>query len=178
MTENSPGSANSGSSWTSTRDDRLHYLRRSEPPRRGYWFRSHSRSDHGKQHFLNFLPLPQGHGSLRPTPLNGFWYGSPRGRGLSISTCCRYRSRSARYFSVKQYHPDSSSIVSPNSAYSLPPGRNGSPGRSMPCFKSSSKSPKPRRCSSMKPRSKALLTRTLNSPIPSMATALCQPYQT
>ena len=25
-----------------------------------------------RQHFLNFFPLPQGHGSFRPTPLNGF----------------------------------------------------------------------------------------------------------
>jgi hypothetical protein len=25
----------------------------------------------GKQHFLNFLPLPHGHGSLRPMPLYG-----------------------------------------------------------------------------------------------------------
>jgi hypothetical protein len=25
----------------------------------------------GRQHFLNFLPLPHGQGSFRPTPLNG-----------------------------------------------------------------------------------------------------------
>ena len=29
------------------------------------------------QHFLNFLPLPQGHGSFRPTFSSVFWIGSP-----------------------------------------------------------------------------------------------------
>jgi len=28
-----------------------------------------------RQHFLNFLPLPQGQGSLRPTSRNGLWVG-------------------------------------------------------------------------------------------------------
>src|SRR5258705_7702187 len=32
-------------------------------------------------HFLNFLPLPQGHGSLRPTPAWG-WGGEKPGSGL------------------------------------------------------------------------------------------------
>ncbi len=29
-----------------------------------------------RQHFLNFLPLPQGQGSLRPMSRNGLWTGS------------------------------------------------------------------------------------------------------
>ncbi len=78
--------------------------------------------DQAKQHFLNFLPLPQGQGSFRPTPLSGFRYGSLNSRSgsksgsksKSISSRLRHRSRSSRYSSVKQYHPDNSSIVSPN----------------------------------------------------------------
>ena len=74
-----------------------------------------------RQHFLNFFPLPQGHGSFRPTPLKGFsrrWL-----RALSASACRRHRSWSSRYCSLKQYHPDSSSTVSPNSVESRSSGK-------------------------------------------------------
>src|SRR4029453_6491029 len=36
-----------------------------------------------RQHFLNFLPLPQGQGSLRPTPRNGLRMDSPHGHALA-----------------------------------------------------------------------------------------------
>jgi hypothetical protein len=62
-----------------------------------------------RQHFLNFFPLPQGHGSFRPMPLKGFstcWL-----RAVSASACRRQRSWSSRYCSLKQYHPDNSEIL-------------------------------------------------------------------
>jgi hypothetical protein len=42
-------------------------------------FQAHERpalDARGKQHFLNFLPLPHGQGSFRPTPLNGLMAGA------------------------------------------------------------------------------------------------------
>jgi hypothetical protein len=64
-----------------------------------------------RQHFLNFLPLPHGHGSFRPTFLNGLAVGrddtswSRRVDARSVFPCA---------FELKQYQPDSSSMVSPN----------------------------------------------------------------
>src|SRR5881409_3480014 len=40
-------------------------------------------------HFLNFLPLPQGHGSLRPTPTYGFTAGTA---GIAAPTAAPTRA--------------------------------------------------------------------------------------
>ena len=37
------------------------------------------------QHFFNFLPLPQGQGSLRPT------FGTPPATGASLAACTPWR---------------------------------------------------------------------------------------
>ena len=67
-----------------------------------------------RQHFLNFLPLPQGQRSFRPTPLNGFARRWLRARLASASR--RHRCWSSRYCVVKQYHPDNSSCLGKSSA--------------------------------------------------------------
>src|SRR5581483_3623409 len=70
-----------------------------------------------RQHFLYFLPLPQGQGSLRPIPRNGLIAGMSSGSSGSVGML-RTRSRSLLRFCEKLYQPDSSSMVSPNSVYS------------------------------------------------------------
>jgi hypothetical protein len=60
---------------------------------RGAFLRSgdgHHSGDFPRQHFLNFLPLPQGQGSLRPTSRNGLW----TGRGARSSAAQSSRSSS------------------------------------------------------------------------------------
>src|ERR1700730_16062245 len=129
-----------------------------------------------RQHFLNFFPLPQAHGSFRPTPLNGFSSRWLRARLASASR--RHRCWSSRYCVVKQYHPDNSSTVSPNSVSSRSSGRRGSPGCAIPRLRSSSKWSNPRTWLSIKPRSNAFFTRMFRSLMPRIAMALCQPTQT
>ena len=47
----------------------------------------HRLCGHLPQHFLNFLPEPQGHGSFGPTFSSSRWYGTPgsAGRGVTDS---------------------------------------------------------------------------------------------
>src|SRR5581483_1416406 len=58
-----------------------------------------------RQHFLYFLPLPQGHGSLRPIPRNGLIAGMSSGSSGSVGML-RTRSRSLLRFCEKLYQPD------------------------------------------------------------------------
>src|SRR3954451_7607658 len=68
------------------------------------------RDSRPRQHFLNFLPLPQGQGSLRPTPLNG----STNGWGMAAngsrtsSELVAHRSSSCWAASEKAYQLESS----------------------------------------------------------------------
>ena len=63
-----------------------------------------------RQHFLNFLPLPHGQGSLRPA------FGASRSN-VSAKKCesvlagDKGAAASFAYASEKQYHPDSSSMA-------------------------------------------------------------------
>src|SRR5258708_3072990 len=61
-----------------------------------------------RQHFLNFLPLPHGQGSLRPILRNGLDWGSySEGRdGNDLLRVCD--------LGLKQCQSDNSAIVSPN----------------------------------------------------------------
>src|ERR1700692_4620670 len=62
-----------------------------------------------RQHFLNFFPLPQGQGSLRPTLRKGSRWGVPsevRSPHSDLSLL--------GVFGLKPAHPDISATVSPN----------------------------------------------------------------
>src|SRR5215213_7543173 len=71
----------------------------------------------GKQHFLNFFPLPHGQGSLRPTPLSGLTAGNRGARG-SIPATSRAirRAWSCLATSEKPYQPSSSPVASSSGA--------------------------------------------------------------
>src|SRR3954468_14384654 len=72
------------------------------------------RAPQWRQHFLNFLPLPHGQGSFRPTPLNGStndWGASAKGRRTSLGLVA-HRSSSCLAASEKAYQPESSPIAS------------------------------------------------------------------
>src|SRR5436190_1615350 len=103
------------------------------------------------QHFLNFLPLPQGQESLRPISRKGLrtvpWLDQ-------FETPLAPRSTTRLFFGLKQSQSLSSSIVSPNGSYSL---FEACLGRTLlsPSRKSSSKSVNSSENESMRPSSKA-----------------------
>src|SRR6266851_2182189 len=103
-------------------------------------------SGHFRQHFLNFLPLPHGHGSLRPTPLNGLTAGTFGGLGTSQTSVSdplpSSYSLSSSYSGLKQAQSDSSSIVSPNSSNSFADCHDGGGACSTARCRSPSKSSK------------------------------------
>src|SRR3981189_671984 len=88
-----------------------------------------------RQHFLNFFPLPQGQGSLRPTLRKGSWGGIPKEAGRPPSTLSL---RGA--FGLKLAPPDISATVSPNNVRGPSPLSGSASGCSTVYCRSSSKS--------------------------------------
>src|SRR4051794_21802750 len=73
-----------------------------------------------RQHFLNFFPLPQGQGSLRPTSCKGSRWGVPQDADEILSEVALCNA-----FGWKPSQSASSSTVSPNNVRS-PSGLSGS----------------------------------------------------
>src|SRR5262249_57866383 len=125
-----------------------------------------------RQHFLNFLPLPHGQGSLRPTFLKGLiaWSGFHSEWPVA-------RVSSSWSVPASNAQVENLSTMSPNGECPL---RNhaGPFGDCNVAFRSSSKSSKLSDVGSTQPRSNACLTCGCNSTSPNAAIALCQPSQT
>src|ERR1700722_14895175 len=89
-----------------------------------------SDSSFSRQHFLNFLPLPHGHGSLRPTFRHGFTSPPPAFHGHGEAASSASSSSSSASSSAASYHVDSSSMPPVNGAISFSTNNAILPGSS------------------------------------------------